>query len=1093
MLRTPKAGSKGGKADPPEEDANARIFALLRVKPLDPDQQRSCQIDDRGATTVDFGINDRSTNANGADTAASARGGAVIRVLGDQEKKYSFDAIFDGKQDDTYERLRSIVDKLTEDKFNVIMFSYGQTDSGKTFTMFGDVSEHEGTVAPQAGITPRLLHDTFRKIDQLREEGIPIEVKASFFQNYNENVYDLVPENNADVSKSLKVREDGSKKVFFVENLSAHEVGNTAEAMEVLRKGMDNLSVSSTKMNRGSSRSHSIFVLEITETIVGSEEIKKTVSKLTIVDLAGSESEAVSTTFQQKTEAKHIRKSLSTLGRVINSLVNGEVVSWRECQLTKLLKDSIDGGAFTCVIGTISPNATDITETKSTLKFLDQTMNVEKTVIPSKPVVLPRRRMTNPPPQPPVSRQRSLPQSASSVDEVARLRAELEEARKRAAAAEAKVAKANAAASAAAKGPLKNRTNAVEIENSVNEELKEEVADLRARLKKSEAEKEEMKEEMKVLCNEKSALEERIKGEKDEKIAALRDLKVLRQESDLQVETIRTRNEELEANVARLEIEKAAVLNEGQLLRDELELKNAQIEVLNKDKAALEEQLNDRLEEAVQEKDTLSDAGNANVSDLEVSVAGASIHGRDNGNDDRDVLDSADRSQSSTDNALLYNEEEVQERAREVNDSIKDKKNGDVKVERALVLQIAACAISTNSLNFTNDGDASLRFSDILSATLLCCEGSTDSAKQRIFRVPRGNQNSINFFLLAHLDKLWKMKKYLQEWNMVSIGDYLTNKNELLEQAREIYIMMFGEDDDFDDGNDAVDAKLSETNVLKFIQDVVTRLLNRNNEHRVKILKLLLEVNIVLTGGEYTDPGMRARLKSDKLKNVESIDIEGEGFTVENEDLVLGKHVKSDDESKYKVLAGDRKEAVNIFFNVVMAALIEKKLPADFFRDEGGLVLGLLRVAPSAIGRKMECYANLFSFEFMFGCSVSDVSLHTDEALDYKYSIEDEDEIDEESEAESETEDDSFEDIEGFLRWTDNMEFESEDEKMKKLKELKETRANNIKTLKELKKRITFAHKKYNAQKTKLKIDTDAKKKGFHDLFRLAFPHNDRS
>jgi len=146
--------------------------------------------------------------------------------------------------------------------------------------------------------------------------------------------------------------------------------------MTVLSQGMENRQVASTSMNRVSSRSHAIFMLKIKSVYTSQDGLSKVrTSKFTLVDLAGSERQkSTETTGDRLKEATNINKSLLCLGSVINALAVNESgkdrhIPFRNSKVTFLLRDSFGGNSKTCLVATVSPAASSVNETLSTLKF----------------------------------------------------------------------------------------------------------------------------------------------------------------------------------------------------------------------------------------------------------------------------------------------------------------------------------------------------------------------------------------------------------------------------------------------------------------------------------------------------------------------------------------------------------------------------------------------------------------------------------------------------------------------------------------------------------------------------------------------------
>ncbi len=290
----------------------------------------------------------------------------ITSTEGDKKKPsfstFSFDRVFDSNstQVQVYEySAKSIVDSVLEG-FNGTIFAYGQTSSGKTFTMQGVLEDPE-----LEGITPRLARYLFEQITKLSSEKVEYVIKASIIEIYNEKIKDLI-----DVTKvNLQVREDKVKGIY-IESLSEYIVDSAGKVLNLIKKGMNNRSVNATNMNEQSSRSHCIVVLNIIQNNL--KDLSAKAGKLYLVDLAGSEKiSKTGATGVVLDEAKMINKSLTNLGHVINSLTDGKNshVPYRDSKLTRVLQESLGGNSRTCLIITCSPSAFNEQETLSTLRF----------------------------------------------------------------------------------------------------------------------------------------------------------------------------------------------------------------------------------------------------------------------------------------------------------------------------------------------------------------------------------------------------------------------------------------------------------------------------------------------------------------------------------------------------------------------------------------------------------------------------------------------------------------------------------------------------------------------------------------------------
>ncbi|KAF0302525.1 Kinesin-like protein KIF11 [Amphibalanus amphitrite] len=294
-------------------------------------------------------------------------------------KNFTFDRVFGpkSKQVDVY---RKVVMPLLEQVllgYNCTVFAYGQTGTGKTFTMEGERCESElpWDQDPGLGIIPRTLSQLF---DELRIQGVEFTVRVSFLELYNEELFDLLgPETD---TTRLRLYEDAQKKgSCIIHGLEEVTVHNKNDVYEILRLGSQKRQTAATLMNAHSSRSHTVFsvTVHIKENTVDGEELLKT-GKLNLVDLAGSENVGRSGAVDRRArEAGNINQSLLTLGRVITSLVErAPHVPYRESKLTRLLQDSLGGRTKTSIIAAISPASCNLEETLSTLDYAQRAKNI---------------------------------------------------------------------------------------------------------------------------------------------------------------------------------------------------------------------------------------------------------------------------------------------------------------------------------------------------------------------------------------------------------------------------------------------------------------------------------------------------------------------------------------------------------------------------------------------------------------------------------------------------------------------------------------------------------------------------------------------
>ena len=254
---------------------------------------------------------------------------------------------------------------------NGTLFCYGQTASGKTYTMEGISSDND-----LCGIIPRMMNLVFEIINS-GSSDIEFSVKCQYYQIYNEKIQDLIDTTKTD----LAIREDKNKGIWVGECTEKY-VESEQEMIDFFNTGSNNRIVSSTKMNAISSRSHSLFSVTIYQRNVITESSKT--GKLYFVDLAGSEkmSKAGVEGNTMLKEAQNINKSIMTLGMVINALTKGaKHIPYRDSKLTRVLQESLGGNSLTYLIINCSPNMLNQAETLSTLRFGQRAKLIKNKVV----------------------------------------------------------------------------------------------------------------------------------------------------------------------------------------------------------------------------------------------------------------------------------------------------------------------------------------------------------------------------------------------------------------------------------------------------------------------------------------------------------------------------------------------------------------------------------------------------------------------------------------------------------------------------------------------------------------------------------------
>ncbi|KAI0017399.1 P-loop containing nucleoside triphosphate hydrolase protein [Xylariomycetidae sp. FL0641] len=301
--------------------------------------------------------------ASGGEPIVSFDGDDTCKIdSAEASGSFTFDRVFDmkGRQHDIFDySIRPTVDDILNG-YNGTVFAYGQTGAGKSYTMMGtSIEDEEGK-----GITPRIIEQIFSSI-MSSPPTIEYTVRVSYMEIYMERIRDLLaPQND-----NLPVHEEKNRGVY-VKGLLEIYVSSVDEVFEVMKRGGAARAVAATNMNQESSRSHSIFVITVTQKNLETGSMKS--GQLFLVDLAGSEKVGkTGASGQTLEEAKKINKSLSALGMVINSLTDGKSshIPYRDSKLTRILQESLGGNSRTTLIINCSPSSYNDAETLSTLRF----------------------------------------------------------------------------------------------------------------------------------------------------------------------------------------------------------------------------------------------------------------------------------------------------------------------------------------------------------------------------------------------------------------------------------------------------------------------------------------------------------------------------------------------------------------------------------------------------------------------------------------------------------------------------------------------------------------------------------------------------
>lgn len=302
--------------------------------------------------------NENTTFLNNFKVISNTPEAPIIYIF-ERQLTYTFDNIFteDSTQDDVYNELIKPLVNNVLGGYNCTIFAYGQTGTGKTYTMGSNPKFNLGS---ETGIISRVLNDFFER----QNEDNEVEIYVSFYEVYNKKAYDL-----------LNNKETLTVKGFKPQGLTKERVFSSSEAHQLLLAGGTKRHTGRTKQNSESSRSHAIFTIFCNVKTMNEE----VTAKFNLVDLAGSESvrKTGNQGFQFQ-EGVHINQGLHCIGKVINALsCNAAFVPYRDSMLTTILQDSLNQNNFITLIACVSSNAGDLNETIQTLEFSQKAKKVK--------------------------------------------------------------------------------------------------------------------------------------------------------------------------------------------------------------------------------------------------------------------------------------------------------------------------------------------------------------------------------------------------------------------------------------------------------------------------------------------------------------------------------------------------------------------------------------------------------------------------------------------------------------------------------------------------------------------------------------------
>nr|DAD42018.1 TPA_asm: hypothetical protein HUJ06_000248 [Nelumbo nucifera] len=277
---------------------------------------------------------------------ASDSSNVVLKLDNNKNKSYSFDKVFHqgSSQDEVFSEIEPVI-KSVIDGYNVCIFAYRQTGTGKSFTMEGKPDS--------PGVVPRAIEALFKQgfVSPSDEQINRPHYKMSFNPNR-------------------------SKRGVKINNLVAIKRSNINQAIRLYKLGSQFRSTASTNSNLTSSRSHCL--IRISLTCSNAPERRREMNKIWMVDLGGSERVLKTKAWGRRLEeGKAINLSLSALGDVISALQRRKShIPYRNSKLTQVLRDSLGEDSKTLMLVHVSPKEEDLCETVCSLGFATRARSI---------------------------------------------------------------------------------------------------------------------------------------------------------------------------------------------------------------------------------------------------------------------------------------------------------------------------------------------------------------------------------------------------------------------------------------------------------------------------------------------------------------------------------------------------------------------------------------------------------------------------------------------------------------------------------------------------------------------------------------------
>ncbi|EAR96876.2 kinesin motor catalytic domain protein (macronuclear) [Tetrahymena thermophila SB210] len=370
-------------------DSNEKIKVVVRFRTNDSKDIDSIQIKEDGKS-VTIKRNENLRKSQTLTHRGSIRGVSIDPNIQQKTKFFTYDAVTD-KEDQKFFYESYAKDNVIAflKGYNSTILAYGSTGSGKTFTIVGDESIESKILKSnfqdsfeqkeKYGILPRSIQTIYDELEKAHEKGIKYQLRCSYLEVYNEELTDMLSRSGQNQASKKPIIQECPKKGIVIQNMVEEPVNSYKEIMKCLQKGLANRKVCITQDNSRSSRSHTIFMLNLEQIQLDQTQI---LSRLCIVDLAGSE-KLQSNHKNRLQETKNINTSLLTLAKCITHLSKAQDknekkhVPFRESKLTRILKESLGGNSKTTLICAARFSDRFQEETIQTLRFAREAKKIQ--------------------------------------------------------------------------------------------------------------------------------------------------------------------------------------------------------------------------------------------------------------------------------------------------------------------------------------------------------------------------------------------------------------------------------------------------------------------------------------------------------------------------------------------------------------------------------------------------------------------------------------------------------------------------------------------------------------------------------------------